>query len=167
MHYFLRNCRMNEKIHHFSIRLHVLGRTMPAVLPSFTFMAFYSRRLWVSSWIPKDDEKVRFSVHDLCQHFQEFLKIPCHGKSSWCVSHSSGLFYQESSKFPKTVEEGLKTGAEVKHVINEFVQFCVILDQFFKPWDKWDHRWVVTEIIVISEHIQYTCSWKFGYIQGL
>ncbi len=40
MYYFLRNCRMNEKIRHFSSRLHVL-----AVLPSFTFMAFLSRRL--------------------------------------------------------------------------------------------------------------------------
>ncbi len=45
MHYFLRNCRLNEKIHHFSIRLHVLSRTTLALLPSFTFMAFYSRRL--------------------------------------------------------------------------------------------------------------------------
>ncbi len=46
MCYFLRNYRMNVKIHHFSIRLHVLGRTTQAQLPSFTFMALYSRRLW-------------------------------------------------------------------------------------------------------------------------
>ncbi len=43
MHYFLINCRMNERIHNFSIRLHVLGWTTQAVLPSFTFMTFYSR----------------------------------------------------------------------------------------------------------------------------
>ncbi len=38
--YSLRMCRMNEKVHHFSIRLHVSGRTTPALLPSFTFVAF-------------------------------------------------------------------------------------------------------------------------------
>ncbi len=37
---------MNEKIHHFSIRLHVLGGTTVALLPSFTFTAFYCKRLW-------------------------------------------------------------------------------------------------------------------------
>ncbi len=45
MHYFLRNYRMNIKFHHFSIRLHVLGRTTQAQLPRFTFMALYSRML--------------------------------------------------------------------------------------------------------------------------
>ncbi len=49
MRYFLRNCRMNEKIHHFFIKLCVLGWTTPEVLPSFTFMAFYSRRLRTGS----------------------------------------------------------------------------------------------------------------------
>ncbi len=39
MHYFLRNYRMNAKIYHFSIKLHVLSRTMLAQLLSFTFMA--------------------------------------------------------------------------------------------------------------------------------
>ncbi len=42
MIYFLRNYRMNAKLHHFSIRLHVLHRTMQAQLPSFTFMALNS-----------------------------------------------------------------------------------------------------------------------------
>ncbi len=46
MCYFLRNHRMNAKIHHYSIRLYVLGRTTQAPLSSFTFVAFYSRRLW-------------------------------------------------------------------------------------------------------------------------
>ncbi len=49
MHYFLRKCRMNEKIHHFSVRLYELGRTTPALLPCFTFVAFYSRRFWLCS----------------------------------------------------------------------------------------------------------------------
>ncbi len=40
MLYFLRNYGMNAKIHHSSIRLHVLGRTMQAQLSSFTFMAW-------------------------------------------------------------------------------------------------------------------------------
>ncbi len=40
--------RINGKIHHFSIRLHVLDRTPLAVLSSFTFTAFFSRRLWIS-----------------------------------------------------------------------------------------------------------------------
>ncbi len=39
---------MNAKINHFSIRLHVLGRTTQAHLPSFTFKVLYSRRLWPS-----------------------------------------------------------------------------------------------------------------------
>ncbi len=38
---------MNAKILNFSISLRVLGRTMQAQLPSFTFMALYSRRLWL------------------------------------------------------------------------------------------------------------------------
>ncbi len=47
---FLQNGHvMNAKIHHFSVRLHVLGRTTQAQLPSFTFMALYSRRLWYNS----------------------------------------------------------------------------------------------------------------------
>ncbi len=44
MHHFLRNYRMSAKIRHFSIKLHVLGRNWQAQLPSFTFMALYSRR---------------------------------------------------------------------------------------------------------------------------
>ncbi len=44
--FFLRNYRMNEKIHNFSINLHVLDWTTQAQLASFTFMALYSRRLW-------------------------------------------------------------------------------------------------------------------------
>ncbi len=46
MHYFLRNYKMNAKIHHLSVRLHVLGRTMQEQLPTFTFIALNSRRLW-------------------------------------------------------------------------------------------------------------------------
>ncbi len=46
MYYFLRNYRMNAKIHRFSIRLYVLRRITLAQLPSFTFMALYPRRLW-------------------------------------------------------------------------------------------------------------------------
>ncbi len=36
---------MNAKIHHFFIRLSVLGQTIQMQLPSFTFMALYSKRL--------------------------------------------------------------------------------------------------------------------------
>ncbi len=50
MHYFLRNYRMNAKIYHFSVRLHVLGYTTQSQLPSFTFMALYSGRLWFSTF---------------------------------------------------------------------------------------------------------------------
>ncbi len=49
MHYFFRNYRMNAKVHNFSIRLHVLSRTTQAQFPSFTFMALYSRRPWMSA----------------------------------------------------------------------------------------------------------------------
>ncbi len=47
MHYFLRNYRINAKIHNFSISLHVLGQTTQAQLPSFTFMALYSILLYL------------------------------------------------------------------------------------------------------------------------
>ncbi len=43
---------MNTKIHHFSIRLHVLGRTTQAQLPSFTFIVLYSRRRWSGTCCP-------------------------------------------------------------------------------------------------------------------
>ncbi len=56
MHYFLRNYRMNAKIHPFSIRLHVLGRPMQAQLPSFTFIALYSRRLCYNQRDPENFE---------------------------------------------------------------------------------------------------------------
>ncbi len=46
MHYFLRNYGMDAKIHHYSIRLHVLSRTTQVQLPSFTFMVLYSKGLW-------------------------------------------------------------------------------------------------------------------------
>ncbi len=43
MHYFLRTYKMNANIHHFSIKLHVLGRTTHAQLPGFPFIAWNSR----------------------------------------------------------------------------------------------------------------------------
>ncbi len=44
MHYFLRNYKINAKIHNFSIRLQ--DWTTQAELPSFTFVALHSSRLW-------------------------------------------------------------------------------------------------------------------------
>ncbi len=50
MRYFWRNCRMNEKNPSFLHKVTCIRWTTPALLPSFTFMAFYSRRLrWDSS----------------------------------------------------------------------------------------------------------------------
>ncbi len=67
---------MNAKIHHFSIRLHVLGRTMQAQLTSFTFMALYSRRLWHYPHVKFGENHVgdiagpvRLSVPEVCQNF--------------------------------------------------------------------------------------------------
>ncbi len=56
MHYFLRNYRMSAKIHHFSIRLHVLGQTTQA------FMALHARRLCVNEW------ESRFFMPEHCQN---------------------------------------------------------------------------------------------------
>ncbi len=62
MHYFLRNYKMNTKIHHFSIRLHVLGRTTQAQLPSFTFIALYSMVIVIRKFsrIQKIDRRIEF-----------------------------------------------------------------------------------------------------------
>ncbi len=49
MYNFLRNYGMNAKIRHFSVRLHVLCRTAEVQLPNFTFMALYSRKLWLNT----------------------------------------------------------------------------------------------------------------------
>ncbi len=65
MHYLLKNYEMNVKIHYFSMRLHVLGRSTQAQLPSFTFMALNSRRLWHdtknSNWVLRDGKE--YGVH--------------------------------------------------------------------------------------------------------
>ncbi len=65
MHYFLRNYRINVKIHRLSIRLCVLGRTTQAQLSSFTFMALYSRRLWSSPFSLSATSFIRHRVSNL------------------------------------------------------------------------------------------------------
>ncbi len=74
MHYFLKNYRLSAKMHHFSIRLHVLGRTTQALLPNFTFMALYCRRLRHLS----NATKVNLNILQLhCRHCGRIYCTSC------------------------------------------------------------------------------------------
>ncbi len=97
MHYFLRNCRIIEKIHHLSIRLHVLGRTTLVLLPSFAFMAFYSwealaGRMCVrcAKYTPKNARIPSGSPANIGELLRSFCAVFLTLRSA--VQHSSVLF---------------------------------------------------------------------------
>ncbi len=85
MHYFLRNYRKNVKIHHFSIRLHVVCRIMQAQLPSFTFMAFLSRRLWYG--VCHLSSRCEFLMENIPKQLLKIQRL----SQNWCLFSLHGL----------------------------------------------------------------------------
>ncbi len=69
-----RNYGMNAKLHHSSIRLLVLGRTMKAQLPSFTFMASNYRGIWHQRILFTDEKIFNIEEKFNCQNDHVYAK---------------------------------------------------------------------------------------------
>ncbi len=83
----MRNYGMNAKIHYSSIRLHVLGWTTQAQLPSFTFMAWNYRGLWLEPFLTNFHLNLHLIPRRRCWTHVEYMRLifRCGVKIRWMV----------------------------------------------------------------------------------
>ncbi len=99
MHYFLRNYRINAKIHNCSRRLHVLGWTTQAQLPNFTFVASYYTRLWSREIVAEDT-----LIVDIFMRSSGVTRLEGPYKNYWFIQNSQSKSWVYSDIIRKTTD---------------------------------------------------------------